>query len=157
MRCGISLACVVLLLLGGSVLAQGGSTGGSLGKTGKSASGGETAPRKEKPKKAAALSISGKWRWQADCDVGGPAFKGQFEFEQSSDGTLKGMCSGNADCGPILGQIAGNKAIFSIAYTFSLNYHKNLARFTVADGGQSMRGTEESQAHGTCRYQATKY
>ena len=159
MRCAISLACVAMLLaLGGSAFAQSGSTGGSLGKKGKSASGGEMrAPApKEKRKTAALVSISGRWHWEADCDVGGPGYKGAFEFEQSPDGTLKGMCSGGADCGPISGQIAGNKATFSIDYTFSLNYHRNLARFTVADGGKSMHGTEETQGHGTCRYQARK-
>jgi hypothetical protein len=66
------------------VFAQGGSAGGSIGKQGKSASGGEEAapaPRSRSKRstrstddgspRAGAMSVSGRWRWTAACPIVG--------------------------------------------------------------------------------------
>ena len=121
-----------------SVLAQAGSTGGTIGKQGKSVSGGEeAAPRREsaptkprQPKRrtsaepgnrgakreaaeATSADLNGQWRWNAKCDNGGP-FNGIFNLRQSA-GTFTGTFGGTNfwDNGTLSnGKISGNHVSF---------------------------------------------
>jgi len=75
-----------------------GSTGGSLGKSGQELSGERPKPaapdRESKGESArakpAALSVSGRWKWDAKCDDGS-LWTGEFQFDHRPDGTLRGM------------------------------------------------------------------
>jgi hypothetical protein len=80
-----------------TLLAQAGSIGGTLGKTDKSASGGE---EPQGDKKAAeggvatkhAVTIAGKWIWHGKC-ADDSEWAGTFDLDQRSDGTVSGTCS----------------------------------------------------------------
>src|SRR5215472_9713357 len=95
---------VALVAADRSAFAQAGSTGGTLGKTDKSASGGEDQPQaRQKPngrprhsaigETAAPVSISGKWTWTQKCDDGSE-WVGVFEFSESPDGEVSGTSTG---------------------------------------------------------------
>ena len=87
----IAVACglAALVVADGTAFAQAGSTGGTLGKTDKSASGGEEERPKSGNRKAAA-TISGKWSWRSKCE-NGTNWTGEFDFDQNADGTLSGI------------------------------------------------------------------
>ena len=148
-----------------AVQAQGGSTGGSLGKTDHELSGTITKkaqPKKEPPPDSAkarvsSLSVSGNWNWQAKC-ANGSLWNGQFQLEHKADGTLSGMChmSGAYGCGDVSGRVSGNSATFTVFWASPLGGHRNPFSFKIADGGRSMQGTEESVANGRCTYQARR-
>ena len=154
-------AAITLVTMAVSVataFAQAGSTGGTLGNTDKSISGSREEPReapehqRERAKRASGtVSISGKWSWECDCDTAS-GYRGQFDLEQGPDGTIKGTCGGGAECGAISGQIVGNRAVLTLKYPTA----QNVARFTVSDGGRTMRGTEDTPHHGVCRYVARR-
>jgi hypothetical protein len=153
-----AIALVTIAVSGPTAFGQAGSTGGTLGNTDKSISGDREQPReapthpRERAKRASgAVSISGKWSWECDCDTAS-GYRGQFALEQDPDGTIKGTCGGGAECGAISGQIVGNKAVLTLQYPGA----QNVARFTVSDGGQTMRGTEDTPHHGVCRYVAKR-
>jgi hypothetical protein len=145
-----------------SALAQAGSTGGTIGKQNKSISGGSDQPQTEqKPKvrernsvrrdTSAAPSIDGTWAWTAKCDDGS-TWSGKFDFAHNSDGIVSGSAEGNDGSGSISGRIIGNK------FTASRSYwnHSNNINFTFEAGGKILQGSESSQTHGTCRYQANR-
>lgn len=155
--------------LAGQVMAQGGSTGGSLGKSDPEVSG--TVPKQAAPKppanrepareapksKPASLSASGSWQWQAQC-TNGSHWSGQFFLTQGSDGSLSGRCqmAGAYGCGDVSGKVRGNSANFTVFWADPLGGHRNPFTFTIADGGRSMRGYEESVANGRCTYSARR-
>jgi len=157
---GCSLAALVAA--SGTAFAQAGSTGGTLGKTDKSASGGEDQPQaRQKPngkprhsaigETAAPVSISGKWTWTSKCDDGSE-WVGVFEFSQSPDGEVSGTSAGTDAGRSMSGQRVGNKVTVSRTYYLL----SNQIIFTIAAGGNSMQGSEISKGHGTCRYQAKR-
>ena len=153
----LSIACIIcliaLLATKPMAFAQAGSTGGTIGKTDKSLSGGEEQRQPVKRNSgdrnatAAPATISGKWSWQAKCE-GGSTSTGDFNFDQNTDGTFSGSChsiSGAVPCSAISGRLTGNKATFTVRWWDVLGGHENPYEFTIAGGGQSMEGTEHSR------------
>jgi hypothetical protein len=152
------LAIITALAAERLALAQAGSTGGSLGKTDKSASGGEepSGQRARAKSRSSAVengahSISGKWIWTAHCDDASK-WGGTFDLAQSSDGAVTGSASGDDGSGSMSGQLAANKLIATRSYAM----HSNQIIFTLGAGGKSMQGSESSRTHGMCRYQAER-
>jgi len=141
-------------------LAQAGSTGGTLGKTDQELSGGPkmAIPERSRPtaKPVSPASISGKWVFETRCP--GSEWRGEFVFEQGSDGILSGSCSGSADCSTVSGRVTGNKVNLTVTYhgygIFAS--HKNNINLTLAENGKSMRGIEDTQSHGRCNYQVQR-
>lgn len=146
------------------VLAQAGSTGGTLGKTDKSSSGDrEVAPpasakptqQSNRPARVGRTdntpTIGGKWAWTAKCDDGSN-WTGTFDLVQNSDHTVSGPAAGNDGSGSLSMQLAGNRLTGKRTYMD----HSNQITFTVAVGGHSLQGSESSLSHGTCRYQANR-
>jgi hypothetical protein len=160
------VTCSMAILLGANrtALAQAGSTGGTIGKTDKSTSGGEDESpgrRKSGHRQAASASvsastpstISGRWSWRTKCNSD-TIWTGEFDFDQSASGAVSGSCrliSGPGEnCGALSGHVAGNRMSLTIPW----GSHSNHAEFTIA--GQSMQGTEQSAANGECRYQVRR-
>lgn len=98
--CGFAAA----LAADGMAFAQAGSTGGTLGKTDKSAGGNReavepaTPPYAIHPKKSGpaagsgpqgAVSVAGRWKWTADCQNAGH-FNGVFQLTQGMSGEFNG-------------------------------------------------------------------
>jgi hypothetical protein len=140
----------------GNAFAQGGSTGGTLGKADKSVSGSREEPRqasthpmREKPKRATGVSISGKWVWTQKCDDGSE-FSGSFNLIQNYDGTVSGSVTGKDGSGSISGRLGGNKIIGSRTYA------EHDTHIVLIFSGGGMNATENSKTHGTCRYQAQR-
>jgi hypothetical protein len=162
---GIAVACGLAALVGAdqTAHAQAGSTGGTIGKTDKSVSGGEERPQaREKPnailrhsansETLAPLSISGNWVWTAKC-TDASEWVGAFELSQTSDGAVSGTSAGNDASGSMSGQLVANKLTVSRSY---YGIHSNQIIFTLAASGKSMQGSETSKTHGICRYQAKR-
>src|SRR5450631_776566 len=98
-----SLLSVILLLAAGSLaFGQAGSTGGTLGKTGKSMSGEDSPAAPETRTKSPAkgidkdasdqpsrASVAGRWRWDADCGSGGH-WQGEFDLADTTRGHFNG-------------------------------------------------------------------
>jgi hypothetical protein len=100
------IVCVMSALLVspiGLAFAQAGSTGGTIGKTDKSVSGGEDAAVPRTPAKSrsksqgpidrdtsgqSSVSVVGPWRWIADCNNG--HWEGQFDLVETSRGQFNG-------------------------------------------------------------------
>jgi hypothetical protein len=161
----IAVACglAALVVADGTAFAQAGSTGGTLGKTDKSASGGEEETRggrKSDNRNAAATpkTISGKWSWRAKC-ANGDNYTGEFDFDQNADGTLSGNCSvitGSNSCGALSGHVAGKKATLRVLWKTVIDAHETTYELTVAADGQSMQGTEHAWLSGECTYQVKR-
>jgi hypothetical protein len=102
------ILCVMSALLAAdrTVFAQAGSTGGVIGKQDKSISGGDETEKPRSPKtedkpqhsrsKAArdggtkpVSTVSGRWRWQAACGIGGQ-WHGEFQISEISNGSFTG-------------------------------------------------------------------
>jgi hypothetical protein len=112
----------------GFVIAQAGSTGGSIGKQGKSASGSDDAKpaarpaEKRKPSAAraaetsrpAGASVNGRWRVSQTCNHG--KFEIELQIKQTSEtefsGTSRGLTTG-AVSQIVGGRIDGNSVTFS--------------------------------------------
>jgi hypothetical protein len=105
-----------LIAADGSAFAQAGSTGGTLGKTDKSASGGEEAAEPHaqgRVHKRLTVSplITGRWRWQSDC---GGGRNGSFEINHVSAGAFSGtIVNGDHSIGDISGRISANSISFT--------------------------------------------
>jgi outer membrane receptor protein involved in Fe transport len=162
------ILCASVMIPGGDRIAfgQAGSTGGTIGKTGKSVSGGEEerpGDRKSGDRKAAATpaTISGKWSWRAKCEDG-TFSTGEYDFDQDADGTLSGSCriisrpALGSSCSALSGRVAGNKVTLTVRWHDLVGSHQNPYEFTIAAGGQSMQGTEHAQTSGECTYQVKR-
>jgi hypothetical protein len=155
-----ALACSLAAFTGADrvAFAQAGSAGGTLGKTDKSASGGEQDKAARSRERSGKMSLDGTWIWHATCPDG-TDWKGEFKLEEKSDGSLAGTCSvyngGGGSCSEVSGQVSGNKATFSVKWSNPLYSHWNPYSLTILPGGQSMRGTEKAQ-RGICQYQVTR-
>jgi hypothetical protein len=88
---------------------QPGSTGGTIGTTDKSISGGGDVQQPRSPtkrdgdgrseKRLSETSVSGRWRWRAACGIGGQ-WHGDFQISQTSDGSFTGtFTSDTSDAG----------------------------------------------------------
>ena len=141
--------------------AQGGSTGGSLGKSGQELSGGvaKQPPANKDAKtdgaktRQGSVSVSGAWKWQAQC-ANGSTWSGTFHLDHRPDGTLRGTCSTAATygCGEISGRVVGTTATFTVFWSDPFGGHRNPFTFSITQGGRSMQGTEQSVANGICTY-----
>jgi hypothetical protein len=144
--------------------AQAGSTGGTIGKTDKSVSGGEEATpsyRRARPGSlvsrpsqepgSAVASISGKWIWSAKCadDVN---WNGTFDFDQKADGTVGGSCTGTPSaCHSVSGHIVANRLTLTIGWDYSTG------TLDLTVGNRGMAGSENSRWHGRCTYSARRF
>ena len=164
----IAMHAALVLATSQASFAQGGSTGGSLGKSGQELSGSlpkPTAPKKEPARDpestrsgSGSVSVSGRWRWEAKC-ANGTVWSGEFNLKHSSDGTMTGMChmAGSYGCGDVSGRVVGNVATFTVFWADLFGGHRNPFTFTIADGGRTMQGFEESAGNGRCSYQARRF
>jgi len=119
----IALACGIAALAAAGRIAfaqagSAGSTGGTIGKTDKSVSGGELqqqAPGHESNIGAASSSLTGRWQWQADCGFLGRFF-GDFRMTQSPGGHLTGqwLRDSGGTTGHIDGTVVGEKVSFTL-------------------------------------------
>ena len=149
-----------------SALAQGGSTGGTLGKHDKSVSGGleRSTSRRPVPKKPArrqsetgppaASSVAGAWRWSQDC-ASGRSYKGTFDATPRAGGTFTGrMETAGLSSGPISkGKVKGNRISFTVTYS---NVVVRSEHWTGTVSGGSMQGSATTQYDGDCSFSASK-
>jgi hypothetical protein len=159
-----SLLAVILLLAAGSLaLGQAGSTGGTLGKTGKSLSGEDspaapetrTKPRtkeadRDSSDQSPGVSVAGRWRWDADCGAGGH-WQGEFDLNETSRGHFNGSFAGTSphDVGTITnGIISGGSFSFTRTNPVVTQYWKG----RLAAG--RMKGTSSGNAN--CSWEATR-
>jgi hypothetical protein len=133
--------------------AQGGSTGGAIGKTEKSISGAQEAPaaperrQSKKPTRespAAAVSVTGRWHWVARCQSG--HWTGDFILAESSAGQFTGAFGGTnwADAGTIAnGRASAGNVVFTRLTTFVTQYWT--AKLTDGRMVGSLSGNENCQ------------
>jgi hypothetical protein len=98
--------------------AQGGSTGGSLGKSGQELSGGppkQALSGKPRASESSGGSVAGRWQWNANCGIGG-SYCGQFQLTQTAGSQLSGSFlsdSGTFQGGRINGVARGKDVSFA--------------------------------------------
>ncbi len=134
-------------------LAQAGSTGGTLGKTDKSAGGNREAvepaspPIAIHPKKGdaaavsgpqVAVSVAGRWKWTADCQSSGH-WGGGFQLTQETKGEFSGdfLHTTMADIGTITDGEVGNGAISFTRHVVVLQRWIG----KLGEGGKRINGT----------------
>lgn len=123
------LAILICLASGSLAFGQAGSAGGTIGKTDKSVSGADSAepqpPTKSRSQgqqrvdkgnsdQPSGGSVSGRWRWNADCS--GKVWQGEFDLAESSRGQFNGSFAGTSwhDVGAITnGHINGASISFT--------------------------------------------
>jgi hypothetical protein len=116
----LGIVCIICLVASLAVdlvaLGQAGSVGGALGKTDKSASGGDEAAEPHAQGRAhtrltVSPLITGRWRWQSDC---GGGRNGSFEINHVSAGAFSGtIVNGDHSIGDISGRISANSISFT--------------------------------------------
>jgi hypothetical protein len=147
----------------GTVFAQAGSTGGTLGNTDKSISGDREGPRRsgdrEEPRKKAPkeahtasapsiVSVAGRWNWTADCQSG--HYNGAFTLSEASGGQFTGAFDGTAmhDIGTISGgEVSGGQISFTRTAIIVQHWR---GRLTPGHISGSISGNEN------CTWQASK-
>jgi hypothetical protein len=168
MRGLLAIAFSLMVATAGPALAQSGSTGGSVGKQGKSVSGGdghrpaapprsrEPAQRSAKPQQAAparsAVAVGGRWRWTADCPSG--HWNGGWDLTETGSGQFSGNFAGMTigDAGSITnGRVGGG----------SLSFTRHFLMMTQSWNGRLTGGANPSvqgtiTGNETCRFQASK-
>lgn len=158
----VTIICFFALLAVDRIaLGQAGSTGGTIGKQDKSVSGGEEQPRqkargRQRSSASGELlrhSLSGNWVWTQKC-ADDSEWAGAFDFTQNADGAISGTARGSDGSGSISGTLKGNKFRGSRCYT--INVHCTQISFSLLAGGDSFAGSEVSQTHGICKYQAKR-
>jgi hypothetical protein len=164
---------VLIFLAGGSLaLGQAGSTGGTIGKTDKSVSGGEAAPEKQTQTKSRskgqgpidkddqpsskpnlANAVIGSWDWQASCQSGG-SWQGGIILEQASGKNFTGKFD-KGHVGSLVGTVNGN----SISFDRSVYWVKQHWTAVISGSGRTklrMSGIFSDPSHTGCRFSATK-
>ena len=161
----VGISCLIVLLSTNRIaLGQAGSTGGTIGKSDKSASGGEeVTPSRQRahlrtnvsPSQGTSrASIGGKWIWNAICAESNQNWNGTFDFDQRSDGTIGGSCSGTPSaCHSVSGHVVANKLTLTIGW----DYSTGTLDLTIADGNRSMTGSENSRWHRHCTYSGRRF
>jgi hypothetical protein len=147
---------------GGAVFAQSGSIGGTVGKQGKSISGGDETsekstrlqPQMQRAAHEAAMphaSISGRWHWDIKCPTAnftgllnivqtGNTFSGEFGHTNFWDnGTVSN------------GQVRGNLVTFDREY-LGMDH----VRLSLTNGGSVMQGPHDNAVWGHCLIFAKK-
>jgi hypothetical protein len=154
-------ACALAVLLGSDriALAQAGSTGGLIGKSDKSISGGDdlSKPRERTPPAnktgRAVASLSGRWDWEAGCPVN--RYFGDFQLTELSGGQLAGEFfrdSGAVQGGRISGTVHGSEVSF-----LRDNGESKLRYSTVLDSPRKMHGSASFAGAGiSCTFTAKK-
>jgi len=161
-----TLLAILIFLAGGSLaFGQAGSIGGTIGKTDKSVSGGEAAPETQTQKKSRSKgqrpidkgnsdqpsegSVSGRWRWSADCSVKG--WQGEFDLAETSRGHFNGSFAGTSwqDVGTITnGHINGSSITFTRKNALVTQY------WTGRLAAGRIKGT--SSGNDNCSWEATR-
>jgi hypothetical protein len=177
MRAILTYAGLTLIALAASTsmaLAQAGSAGGTIGKQGKSVSGSEDAkPAAPTPKRAqpnrpsrraspdagvaqAGVSVSGRWRWQANCVVA--RYAGQFVLSQSG-GQFSGSFGNTSaiDGGRIVGgRINGSELSFTRTSFKGERTQRWTATLSPSTGtARNMQGSHTAKM-GACQFQASR-
>lgn len=143
------------------LIAQAGSTGGSIGKKGKSASGEEAAAPRSQPKAtrsetARGADFSGIWAWTTTCS-NGKSGAGQFTLHQNASGGLVGSCSSSEfPCSEVSGQAVANSASLRVFWTGVVGSHYTTVNLRLAAGGRNFTGTEQAAYAGTCAFQGRR-
>jgi hypothetical protein len=154
---------VILFLTGAApcvAQVQPGSTGGSIGKTDKSISGGESTAEPSVPAKSrskgqrpvdsttsnqSSVSVAGAWRWSADC-TGSGHWDGQFDLVETSRGQFNGSFE---PVGTISdGHINGTSVAFTRTWVTFTQYW--IGRLV----GGHLKGT--LSGNGTCSWEASR-
>ncbi|MGP0090116.1 MAG: hypothetical protein ACLPKB_09185 [Xanthobacteraceae bacterium] len=158
------LVLAIVVLYGPTITAaqvQSGSTGGTIGKQDKSASGGEEAPPPRQsgaPKSRQSTlretpsggSVSGRWRWTADCPSG--HWHGEFAVSETSGGQFTGEYAGTTfgDDGTITdGRVNGGSVSFTRHAALGITQHW-IGRLTSGHIAGSLSGNE------SCQWQASR-
>jgi hypothetical protein len=153
-RRNATLAALALLLGASSATAQQmaqGSTGGTLGKTDQSLSGGtqqQKAPSIDRAP-SAAVSISGLWHWSANCSAIGNQ---QASFVLRQTGTkITGQFTGSGTWGSVEnGKIVGNQLSFNrIGGPMGVSEH-----WTARVDGAQMQGSSTGAV--SCTFSARR-
>jgi hypothetical protein len=151
--------------------AQAGSTGGSIGKQGKSVSGGDAEPRarppqpdrrRDEPKRkprpqqvgpgaGAAVSVAGRWRWTADCQSG--HWHGGWDLTETGGGQFTGSFAGLVfgDIGTISnGRVSGA----SMSFTRRAPFVTQIWTGQLSSGAKRIEGAITGNEN--CRFSAHK-
>ena len=156
--CVLATAAPSLLVLA----QQPGSTGGTIGKTDKSASGGESAhqtgspsvgttKRRNEATRSVATSgaVAGRWHWSADCSDG-VRYAAEFTLSDVSDGRFTGDFTGGNGDGTISDGSINDKSI-----AFTRHFFMGTQRWV----GQVSAGHIHGSLSGgltTCTWEASK-
>jgi hypothetical protein len=162
----IAIICSLTALVGvdQTALAQAGSTGGIVGKTDKSVSGGETTtaqpgaePHRSQHRTLSGASsdsgashIAGRWSWTAICVF---SYSGVFEIRQAGGGTFSGEFFSD-----VAGRISEGKLLgsgFSFVRDIPSMNHRQRWTGTLS-GPQQMKGTVSEGDQNICTFSATK-
>jgi hypothetical protein len=160
----LAFAIILAAAIGaaGAAFAQSGSIGGTVGKQGKSVSGGDdtaekgTRPQLEMqraPHEAAMphVSINGRWHWDIKCPTAN--FTGLLDIVQTGN-TFTGEFGHTNfwDNGTVSnGQVQGNLITFDREY-FGMDH----VRLSLTNGGSVMQGPHDNAAWGHCLIFARK-
>jgi hypothetical protein len=157
---------IMMFLAGGSLaFGQAGSTGGTIGKTDKSVSGGESAAEPRTPAKSRSkiqqpidrnisdrsseVSVAGRWRWIAVCPSG--RWQGEFDLAGTSQEQISGSFAGTSwhDVGTITdGHVNGSSVSFTRKSAFTTQYWKG--RLAAGQIKGTLSGNEN------CSWEATR-
>jgi hypothetical protein len=131
------------------VLAQAGSTGGTIGKENRSVTGSEERRELYRPDTA----LAGRWRWRSVC--GTLKWSGEFEISQSSAHSFSGAFLSDGPGTISSGNISGKQVSFT-RRTSMVTQHWN---GTLDSSGKSLRlhgSHTEPILGGYCQFTATK-
>jgi hypothetical protein len=157
---------VILFFAGGSLaFGQAGSTGGTIGKTDKSVSGGDNAAEPRTPMssrskgqrpidkgasdQSSEASVAGRWRWTADCPSG--HWQGEFDLDETSRGHVSGSFVRTSwnDTGTITdGHVNGTSVAFTRNATLVTQY------WTGRLAAGRIKGTLSGNEN--CRWEASR-
>lgn len=151
------------------VLAQAGSTGGTIGKQGKSASGDEEqsnvghsgrAPRRDSPERVprptsasrSTISLTGQWLWKTIC--GATRGEGGFDLVQSATNEFTGKFTISPHFGTITdGRLEGNRVSFTRNYGLTQEWSGVVSR---AGSSYHLAGSFTDPFWSGCRFEASK-
>ena len=146
-------------LMTAPALAQG-SAGGTIGKQGKSISGGDDAPpparrpNQDQPRAStSAASIAGNWDWEGSCASG--AWTGGMVFRATSATQFTGEFT-KGHIGGLAGTVQGNRVSF-VRDMFGIIKQQWTGTLSGSPGGKlRMQGPFTTPERGGCRFSATK-